>query len=165
MSSCLQPHGCSMSDLPIPCFTMSKSLPKFISIESVMPSNHLILCHPLLFLPSTFPSIFSNELALSIRWTKCWSFSFSINLPNEYLGLMSFRIDWFGLLGAQGALKGLPNTTVLKSSIIRHSAFFMFHLSHPYMSTAKTIALASQIFVSKVMFLLMFVLKYSLCLL
>ena len=148
------PMDYSMSDLPIPRFTMSRSLPKFISIESVMPSNHLILCHPLLFLPSTFPSIFSNELALCIRWPKCWSFSFSINLSKEYLGLMSFRIDWFGLLGAQGALKGLLQHHSLKSSIIWHSAFFMFHLSHPYMNTAKTIALASQIFVSKVMFLL-----------
>ena len=148
------PMDYSMSDLPIPRFTMSRSLPKFISIESVMPSNHLILCHPLLFLPSTFPSIFSNELALCIRWPKCWSFSFSINLSKEYLGLMSFRIDWFGLLGAQGALKGLLQHHSLKSSIIWHSAFFMFHLSHPYMNTAKTIALASQIFDSKVMSLL-----------
>ena len=126
MSSCLQPHGCSMSDLPIPCFTMSRSLPKFISIESVMPSNHLILCHPLLFLPSTFPSIFSNELALSIRWTKCWSFSFSINLPNEYLGLMSFRIDWFGLLGAQGALKGLLQHHSFE--IINYSALCLLYV-------------------------------------
>jgi len=106
-SAVWNPMDCSMSDLPVPHLTISRSLPKFISIESVMPSNHLIFCHPLLFLASIFPSIFSNELVLCIRWSKCWSFSFSINPSNEYLGLISFKIDWLGLLGAQGALKSL----------------------------------------------------------
>ena len=127
-------------------------------IESVMPSNHLILCHPLLLLPSMLPSIrvFSNELALCIRCSKCWSFSFSINPSNEYSGLISFRIDWFDLLIAQETLKSLLQHHSSKVSIwLWHSAFFMAQLSHPYMITGKTIALTRQTFVGNVMFLLL----------
>ena len=128
-----------------------------MSIKSVMPSNHLILCHPLL-LPSIFPSIrmFSNESVLCIRWPKYWSFSFSISPSNEYSGLISFRIDWFDLFAVQGAL----NTTVfsqhysLKASILQRSAFFIVQLSHTYMTTGKTKALTRQTFVGKVIFLL-----------
>ena len=125
-------------------------------IESMMPSNHLILCHPLLLLPSIFPSIrvFSNESALCIRWPKYWSFSFSINLSNEYSGLISFRINWFDLLAVQGTLKTLLQHHSLKSSILCHSAFFIIQFSHPYMTTGKTIALTRQTFVGKVMSLL-----------
>ena len=124
-------------------FTISESLLKLISIESVMPSNHLIFCHPLLLLPSIFPSIrvFSNESALLIKWPKYWSFSFSISPTNEYSGLISFRIDWFDLLAVQGTLKSLLQHHNLKVSVLRHSAFFMVQLSHPYMTTGKTIAL------------------------
>ena len=128
-------------------FTISWSLLKLMSIKLVMPSNHLILCHPLLLLPSFFPSIkvFSNELALYIRWLKYWSFSFS--LSNEYSGLISFRIDWFDLLAVQGTLKSLLQHHSSKASIIWHSAFFTVQLSHPYMTTRKTIALTRRIFV------------------
>ena len=120
----------------------SQSLLKLISIMSVMPSNHLILCRSLLLPPSVFASIrvFSNELILHIRWPKFWSFSFSINPSNEYPGLISFRIDWFDLLAVQGALKSLLQHHNLKASIIWHSVFFMVQLSHPYMTTGKTIA-------------------------
>ena len=137
-------------------FTISWSLLKLTSIESVMPSNHLILCHPLLLLPSIFPSIrvFSNELALRISWSKYWSFSFSISPSNEYSGLISFRIDWFDLLAVQGTLKSLLQHHSSKASIHGHSAFLMVQLSHPYMTTGKTIALTLQTFVGKVMFLL-----------
>ena len=123
--------------------TNSRSLPKLMSITSVMPSNHLILCRPLLLLPSIFPSIrvFSNESILHIRWLKYWSFSFSISLFNEYSGLISFRIDWFDLLAVQGTLKSLLQHHSSKASILQHSAFFMVQLSHSYMTTGKTIAL------------------------
>ena len=119
------------------------SLPKLTSIELVMPSNHLILCGPLLLLPSIFPSIrvFSNKSALCIRWPKYWSFSFSISPSNEYSGLISFRIDWFDLLAVQGTLKSLLQHRSSKASIFWHSAFFIVQLSHPYMTTGKTIAL------------------------
>ena len=133
-----------------------RSLPKLMSIESVMPSNHLILCHPLLPLPSIFPSIrvFSNESALRIRWSKYWSFSFSISPFNEYSGLISFRFDWLDLLAVQGTLKSLLQHHSSKASILRRSAFFTIQLSHPYMTIGKTIALTRQTFVGKVMSLL-----------
>src|SRR5574339_521788 len=124
-----------------------------MSIESVMPSNHLILCHSLLLLPSIFPSIrvFSNESALCIRWSKYWSFSFSIIPSKEHPGLISFRIDWLDLLAVQGTLKSLLQHHSSKASILRHSAFFRVQLSHPSMTTGKTIALTSRTFVGKVM--------------
>ena len=142
-------------------FTISRSLLKFMSIESVMPSNHLILCHPIILLPSIFPSIrlFSNESFLCIRWPRYWSFSFSISPSNEYSGLTSFRMDWFGLLAVQGTLKGLLAVQgTLKSllqhhsskaSILRFSAFFTVQVSHRYMTIGKTIALARWTFVGK----------------
>ena len=119
------------------------SLLKLMSIESVMPSNHLIFCCPLLFLPSIFPSIrvFSNESVLRIRWPKYWSFSFSISPSNEYSGLISFRMDWLDLLAVQGTLNSLLQHHSSKASILRCSAFFMVQLSHPYMTTGKTVAL------------------------
>ena len=118
-----------------------------------MPSNHLILCRPLLLLPSIFPSIrvFSNESALCIRWPKYWSYSFSISPSNEYSGLISFRIDWFDLLAVQGTLKSLLQHHSSKASVLRHSAFFMAQLSHLYMTAGKTIALTIRICVSNVM--------------
>ena len=118
-----------------PSITISPSLLKLMSIESVMPFNHLILCHPLLLLPSVLPSIrvFSSESALHIRWPKYWSFSFSASPYNEYSGLNSFRIDWLDLLAVQGTLKSLLQHHILKASILQHSAFFMAQLSHPYM--------------------------------
>ena len=121
-----------------------------------MLSNHLILCYPLFLLPSIFPSIrvFSNELALLIRWPKCWSFSFSISPSNEYSGLISFRIDWFDLLAVQGALKSLLQHDSLKASILWCSAFFMVQLSHPYMTTGKTITLMIWTFVGQLISLL-----------
>ena len=127
-----------------------------MSIELVMPSNHLILCHLLLLLPSVFPSIrvFSNESVLHIRWPKCWSFSFNISPSNEYSGLISFRMDWFDLLAAQGTLKSLHQHHSPKASVLQCSASFMVQLSHPYMTTAKTIALTRWTFVGKLMFLL-----------
>ena len=136
--------------------TNSQSLPKLISIESMMPSNHLILCRPLLLLPSIFPSIrvFSNESALRIRWPKYWSFSFNISPSNEHPGLISFRMDWLDLLAVQKTLKNLFQHHSSKASILQHSAFFTVQLSHPYMTTGKTIALSRQTFVGKVMFLL-----------
>ena len=136
--------------------TSSQSLLKLMSIESVMPSNHLILCHPLLLLPSTFPRIrvFSNESVLHIRWPKYWSFSFTINPSNEYSGLISFRIGWLDLLAVQGTLKSLLQHHNSKASILWHSAFFMVQLSHLYMTTGKAIALSMWTFVSKVMALL-----------
>ena len=117
-------------------FTGSQSLFKLISIASVMPSNHLILCRPLLLLPSIFPSIrvFSNESVLHIRWLKYWSFSFSISPSSEYSGLISFRMDWLNLLAVQGTLKNLLQHYSSKASILRHSGFFMVQLSHPYMT-------------------------------
>ena len=133
--------------------TISWSLPKFMSIELVIPSNHLILCHPLLLLPSIFLSIrvFSNESALRIRWPKCCSFSFSISLSNEYSGFLSFRMDWFDLLAVQGIPESLLQHHSSKASILWCSVFFIIQLSHPYMITGKTIALTIWIFVSKVM--------------
>ena len=135
--------------------TNSQSLPKLMSIELVMPSNHLILCHPLLLLPSVFPSIriFSNESALHIRWPKYWSFSLSPS--GEYSGLTSFRMDWLDLLAVQGTLKSLLQHHSSKASVFRHSAFFTVQLSHPYMTTGKTISLARRTFVGKVMSLLL----------
>ena len=135
--------------------TNSQSLLKLMSIESVMPYNHLTLCCPLLLPPSIFPSIrvFSNELVLCIRWPKYWSFSFSINPSNEYSGLISFRMDWLDLLAVQETLKSLQHHSS-KASILQHSAFFIVQLSHPYMTTRKTIALTRQIVVGKVMSLL-----------
>ena len=122
--------------------TNSWSLLKLTSIESVMPSNHLILCHPLLPLPSIFPSIrvFSSESVLCIRWPKYWSFSFSISPSNEYSGLISFRIDWFDLLAVEGTLKSVLQHHSSKASILQRSAFFIVQISHPYMTTGKTIA-------------------------
>ena len=121
----------------------SQSPPKPMSIESVMPSNHLILSHPLLLLSSIIPSIrvFSNESSLCTRWTKYWSFSFSISPSNEYSGLISFRMDWLDLLAVQGTLKSLLQCHSSKASILRRSVFFMVQLSHPYMTTGETIAL------------------------
>ena len=135
--------------------TNSQSLPKLMSIEPMMPSNHLILCHPLL-LPSIFPSfrVFSNVSGLHIRWPEYWSFSFSISPSNEYSRLMSFRMDWLDLLAVQGTLKSLLQHHSSKASILWHSAFFMVQLSHPYMTTGKTIALTRWTFVSKVTSLL-----------
>ena len=119
--------------------TNSQNLLKLMSIKSVMPSNHLMLCHPLLLLPSIFPSIrvFSNELALGIGWPKYWSFSFSISPSNEYSGLISFRIEWFDLLAVQGTLKSLLQHHSSEVSTLWCSAFFMVHLSHPYMANEK----------------------------
>ena len=124
--------------------TNSWTLLKLVSIESVMPSNHLILCCPLLLLPSIFPYIrvFSNESALCMRWPKYWSFSFNISPSNEHAGLISFRMDWLDLLVVQGTLKSLLQHHSSKASILWHSAFFMVQLSYPYMTTGKTIALA-----------------------
>ena len=142
----------SQASLPI---TNSQSLLKLMSIELVMPSNHLILCYPLLP-PSIFPSIrvFSNESALRMRWLKYRSFSFSISLSNEYSGLISFRMDWLDLLAVQGTLKSLLQHHSSKASILQCSAFFIVQLSHPYMTTGKTIALTRWTFVDKVMSLL-----------
>ena len=136
-------------------FTISWSLLKLMSVESVMPSNHLVLCHPLL-LPSVFPSIrvFSNEPALCIRWPKYWSFNFSISPSSEYSGLISFRIDWFDLLAIQGTLKSLLQHQSSKGSVLRCSTFVMVQPSHPHM-TGKTIALTRWTFVGKMMSLLL----------
>ena len=125
--------------------TNSRSPPKPMSIESVVPSNHLILCHPLLLLPSIFPSIrvFSNESALRIRWPKYWSFSFNISPSKEHPGLISFRMDWVDLLAVQGTLKSLLRHHSSKASILRCSAFFIVQLSHPHMTSGKTIALTA----------------------
>ena len=136
--------------------TNSWSPPRPISIELVMPSNHLILCRTLLFLPSIFPSIrvFSNESALHIRWPKYWSFSFNISPSNEHPELISFRMDWLDLLAVQGTLKSLLQHHSSKASILQHSAFFIVQLSHLYMTTGKTIALTSWTYVGKVKSLL-----------
>ena len=135
--------------------TNSRSLPKLMSLELVMPSNHLILCHPrlLLLLPSTFPSIrvFSNESALRIRWPKYWSFSFNISPTNEHPGLISFRMDWWDFLAVQGTLKSLLQHHSSKASSLRCSAFFIVQFSHPYMTTGKTLALTRRTFVGKMM--------------
>ena len=144
------PTNCSMHGLPT--ITNSRSLLRLMSIESVMPSDHLILRCPLL-LPSIFSSIrvFSNESALHIRWPKYWSFRFSISPSSEYWGLISLRMDWLDLPAVQGTLKSLYQHHSSKASILWHSAFFIVQLSHPYMTTGKTIALTKWIFVGKVM--------------
>ena len=140
MSISLRPHG--LQHARPPCPSPTPSLPKLMSIESVMPLNHLILCHPLLLPPSIFPSIrvFPNESVLCIRWSKYWSFSFNISLSNEHSGLISFRMDWFDL-AVQGTLKSLFQYHSSKASIVQCPAFFTVQLSHPYMTTGKTIAL------------------------
>ena len=137
-------------------FTISQSLLKLMSIESVMPSNHLILCFPLLLLPAIFLSIrvFSNESAFPVKWPKYWSFSFNISPSNEHSGLISFSVDRLDLLAVQRTLKSLLQHYSSKASILRHSTFFIVQLSHPYMTTVKTIALTRQTFVGKVMSLL-----------
>ena len=136
--------------------TNSRSLLKLMSIESLMPPNHLIFCHPLLLPPSIFPNIrvFSNELVLSIMWPKYWSFSFNISPSNEYSGLISFRMNWLDLLAVQGTFKSLLQHHSSKASVLQCSFFFMVQLSHPYMTIGKTIALIRQTFVSKVVSLL-----------
>ena len=136
--------------------TNSQSLFRLMPIESVMPSNNLILCHPLLLLPSIFPSIrvFSNESVLCIRWPKYWSFSFNISHSDEYSGLISFRMDWLDLLAVQGTLKSLLQHHSSKASVLWCSAFVIVQLSYPYMTTGKTIALTKWTFVGKVMSLL-----------
>ena len=137
--------------------TNSRSSLKLMSIESVMPSSHLILCRPILLLPPIPPSIrvFSNESTLCMRWPKYWSFSLSISPSKEHPRLISFRMDWLDLLAVQGTLKSLLQHHSSKASILRHSAFFTVQLSHPYMTTGKTIALTRQAFVGKVMSLLL----------
>ena len=142
-----EPHTAHQASLSI---TNSQSPPKPMPIKSMTPSNHLILCRPLL-LPSIFPSIrvFSNELAVRIRWPKDWSFSFNISPSNEHPGLISFRMDWLNLLEVQGTLKSLLQHHSSKASILRRSAFFTVQLSHPYMTTGKTIALTRRTFVPK----------------
>ena len=165
MSDSLWPQGLQHFRLPWPPpspSAYSNSCPSSrwchptIFIALVMPSNHLVLCHPLLLLPSIFPRIraFSNESALHIRWPKDWSFSFCISPSNEYSTLISLRIDWLDLLAVQGTLKSPLQHHSSKASILWHSAFFIVQLSHPYMSTRKTITLTSQTFVGKVMSLL-----------
>ena len=148
------PMFCSIPGFPILHYL--RCLLKLTSIESVMPSNHLILCFPLLLLPSVFPSIrvFSNVPVLRIRWSKYWSFSFSISPFNEYSRLTSFRIDWLDLLAVQGTLKSLLQHYSSKASVLRCSAFFVVQLSHPYLTTGKTIALTRLTYVNKVMSLL-----------
>ena len=154
-TSCLtlRPHELQHTRLPCPSLTVL-SLLKLMTIESVMPSNHLILCCPLLLPPSIFPSIgvFSSEQTFHIRWPKYWSFS--ISLSHKYSGLISFRIDWFDLFAAQGTLKSLLQHRGSKASILPCSAFLMVQLSHPYMTTGKATVLTIQIFVSKMMSLL-----------
>ena len=149
------PTLCNRIDCSMPGFPVhlnSQSLRKLMPIESVMPSNHLIFCCPILLLPSVFLSIraFSNESVLHIRWPKHWSFSSSISPLNEYSGLIFFRKDWLDLLAVQGTLKSLLQHHSSKASVLRHSAFFMVQLSYPYMTTGKTIALTRWTFVSNV---------------
>ena len=151
MSNSLRPHGLQHARLPCPSPTPWAC--SDISIASVMPPNHLILCCPLLLLPSIFSSIrvFSNESILHIRWPKYWSFSFSISPSNEYSGLIFFRMDWLDLLAVQGTLKNLLQYHISKASILQHSALFIVQVSHPDMTTGKTIALTRWNFVGKVM--------------
>ena len=153
VSDSFQPHGLQHARLPCP------SLSSGVRSDScpVTPSNHLILCHPLLLLSSILPSIrvFSSGSVLPIRWPKYWSFNFIISPSNEYSGLISFRMDWFDLLAVQGTLKSLIQHHSSKASILQHSAFFRVQLSHPYMTTGKTIALNRWTFVGKVMSLLL----------
>ena len=150
VSNSLRPHGLQHARPPCPSLTPGVLL-KLMSIESVMPFNNLILCHPL-FLPWIFPSIrvFSDESILHIRWPKYWNFSFNISPSNVYSGLISFRMDWLDLLAVQGTLKSLLQYHSSKASILQHSAFFIVQLSHPYMTTGKTIALTRQTFVGNV---------------
>ena len=150
MSDSLQPHESQHSIIN------SQSLPKLMSIESVMPSSHLILCRPLLLLPPISPSItvFSNESTLCMRWPRYWNLSFSISPSNEHPGLISFRMDWLDLLAVQGTLKSFLQHHSSKASIFQRSAFFTVQLSHPYMTTGKIIALIRRTFVDKVMSLL-----------
>ena len=149
MSKTLQLHGLQHARLPCP--SLSPGV-RFMFIELVMLSNHLILCHPLLLLPSIFPSIrvFSSESALRLRWPKYWSFGFSISPSHDYSGLITFRIDWFDLLAVQGTLKSLFQYHSSKASTLWHSAFFMVQLSHSYLTPGKTIALTLWTFVGKV---------------
>ena len=156
VSDSLRPHEPQHARPPFPSPT-PRALPKLMSIESVMPSNHLILCHPLLLLPSIFPSIrvFSNKSVLRMRWPEFQSFSFSISPSNEHTGLISFRMDWLDLLAVQGTLKSLSQHHSSKASILWCSAFFTVQLSHPYMTIVKTIALTRRTFVGKVMSLLL----------
>ena len=155
MSDSLRPHGLQHARLPCPSST-PRVYSNSTSIESVMPSNYLILCRPLLLPPSIFPGIrvFSNESVLHNRWPKYWTFSFSISPSNEYSGLISFRMDWLDLLAVQGTLKSLLQHHSSEASILWHSAFLMVQLSHAYTTTGKTIALTRQAFVGKVMSLL-----------
>ena len=150
-TSLIAAHQASLS------ITNSRSSLKLTSIESVMPSSYLILCRPLLFLPPIPPSIrvFYNESTLRMRWPKCWSFSFSISLSKEHPGLISFRMDWLDLLAVQGTLESLLQHHSSKPSILWRSAFFTVQLSHPYMTTGKTIALTRWTFVGKIMSLLL----------
>ena len=154
VSDSLRPHRLQHARLPCPSLS-SGVLLKLMSIESVMPCNHLTLCHHLFLLPSIFSSIrvFSNESGLHMRWPKYWSFSFSISPSNEYSGLISFRMNWLGILAVQGTLNSLLQHHSSKASVLWCSAFFIVQLSHPYMTTGKTIALTIQTFVGKVMFL------------
>ena len=158
MSESLLPHGLQHAR-PI---TKSRNLLKLMSIETVMPSEHLILCHSLLLPPSIFPSfrVFSNKSVLCIRWPKFWNFSFSISPSNEYSGLISFRVDWLDLLAVQGTLKSLLQPHSSKALILQRSAFFIVQLSHPCMITGKTIALTRWNFVGKVMSLLFNILSW-----
>ena len=147
---------CDPMNRSTPGLPVHHQLPEFtqlMSIESVMPSSHLILCRPLLLLPPIPPSIrvFSNESTLCIRWPKYWSYSFGISLSNEYSGLISFRMDWLDLLAVQGTLKSLLQHHSSKASVLQDSAFFTVQLSHPYMTTGKIIALTRRTFVGKVM--------------
>ena len=154
VSDSLQPHGLQYTRLPCP--SLSPSLLKLMSIESVMPSNHLILCHPHLLQPSIFPTsrVFSNESVLCIRYPKYWSFSFSISPSSEYSGVISFRMGWLDLLAVQGTLKSLLQHHSSKASILQCSVFFIVQLSQLYMTTGKIIALTRRTFVDKVMSLL-----------
>ena len=152
--SCLTLRDTVDQSMPgLPVHHQLPGLFKLISIESVMSSNHLILCHPLLLLPSIFPRnrVFSNESDLCIRWPKYWSFNFNISPTNEHPGLISFRTDWLDLLAVQGSLTSLLQHHSPKASILQHSAFFIVQLSHLYMTTGKTVALTRQTFVDKVM--------------
>ena len=162
MSDSLRPYELLHTRLPCPLLS-SRVCSNSCPFESVMPSNHFILCHLLLLWPLIFPIIrvFSSESTLCIRWLKYWSFSFSISPSNEYSGLVSFRIDWFDLLAVQGTLKSLLQRHNLKASILWHLAFFMVQISHPYMTTRKTIVLAIWTFVSQVTSLLFNMLSLS----
>ena len=155
MSDSLRPHGLQQRQASL-SISNSRSLLKFMSIESVMPSNHLMLCYLLLLLRSIFPCnrVFSNESVLHIKWPKYWSFSFSFRPSNEYSALISFRMDWLDLLAVKETLKSLLQHHSSKTSVLQHSAFFTVQLSHPYMTTGKTISLTRRTFAGKVMSLL-----------